>query len=254
MRLRAGVAIDLGTVNTLVYVAGRGLVIDEPSAIAARPDDWQRDRGGAGRGRSGWARSLQGVDVIHPLRDGVVADLTRRWPCCRRSCAGLTCAAARCGRSAVICVPGGATWVEQRSLAVAAGRSSPGATSSSSKSRSPPPPGPARPRRRVWCVHRGHRGRDHRGRGGDQRSPGACPVAAAGRQRDGRGDRAGRQGRPRLLIGRNAARNLKMNLGLTDAGDRMGRDGRCGRGEPHAPGRACAGTARGTGAGAQSSR
>ena len=34
MRLRAGVAIDLGTVNTLVYVADRGLVIDEPSAIA----------------------------------------------------------------------------------------------------------------------------------------------------------------------------------------------------------------------------
>ena len=143
MRLRAGVAIDLGTVNTLVYVAGRGLVIDEPSAIAARPDDWQRDRGGGRSGRSGWARSLQGVDVIHPLRDGVVADLTRRWPCCRRSCAGLTCAAARCGRSAVICVPGGATWVEQRSLAVAAGRSSPGATSSSSKSRSPPRRGPS---------------------------------------------------------------------------------------------------------------
>src|SRR5450432_985404 len=34
MRVRAGVAIDLGTVNTLVYVAGRGIVVDEPSAIA----------------------------------------------------------------------------------------------------------------------------------------------------------------------------------------------------------------------------
>ena len=33
MRFRAGVAIDRGTVNTLVYVAGRGLVVDEPSAI-----------------------------------------------------------------------------------------------------------------------------------------------------------------------------------------------------------------------------
>ena len=32
MRFRSGVAIDLGTVNTLVSVAGRGLVIDEPSA------------------------------------------------------------------------------------------------------------------------------------------------------------------------------------------------------------------------------
>ena len=34
MRLRPGVAIDLGTVNTLVSVTGRGLVIEEPSAIA----------------------------------------------------------------------------------------------------------------------------------------------------------------------------------------------------------------------------
>ena len=34
MRLRAGVAVDLGTVNTLVCMAGRGLVLEEPSAIA----------------------------------------------------------------------------------------------------------------------------------------------------------------------------------------------------------------------------
>ena len=34
MRLRARVAIDLGTVNTLVSVNGRGLVVDEPSAVA----------------------------------------------------------------------------------------------------------------------------------------------------------------------------------------------------------------------------
>ena len=34
MRLRPGVAIDLGTVNTLIYVSGRGIVLEEPSAIA----------------------------------------------------------------------------------------------------------------------------------------------------------------------------------------------------------------------------
>ena len=32
MRLRPGVAIDLGTVNTLIYVSGRGIVLEEPSA------------------------------------------------------------------------------------------------------------------------------------------------------------------------------------------------------------------------------
>jgi actin-like ATPase involved in cell morphogenesis len=34
MRFRSSVAIDLGTVNTLVWVAGRGIVLDEPTAIA----------------------------------------------------------------------------------------------------------------------------------------------------------------------------------------------------------------------------
>ena len=97
MRLRAGVAIDLGTVNTLVYVAGRGLVIDEPSAIAV-------DRATGKVTAVGQAADIlagkepQGVEVIHPLRDGVVADLERRWPCCRGSCAGPACAVACCGR------------------------------------------------------------------------------------------------------------------------------------------------------------
>ena len=34
MRFRSSVAIDLGTVNTLVWVAGRGIVLEEPTAIA----------------------------------------------------------------------------------------------------------------------------------------------------------------------------------------------------------------------------
>src|SRR2546430_16504748 len=120
MRLRAGVAIDLGTVNTLVYVAGRGLVIDEPSAIAVA--------GARGKVPAvGQAADIlagkepQGVEVIHPLRDGVVADLDA-------SVAMLQGFLRRAGLRrgllrplAVICVPGGATWVEQRSLAVAAG-------------------------------------------------------------------------------------------------------------------------------------
>src|SRR5260370_2078867 len=74
MRLRAGVAIDLGTVNTLVYVAGRGLVIDEPSAIGI-----DRSTGAVavvGRPADALAgKDTQDIEVIHPLRDGVIADL-----------------------------------------------------------------------------------------------------------------------------------------------------------------------------------
>jgi rod shape-determining protein MreB and related proteins len=119
MRLRAGVAIDLGTVNTLVCVAGRGLVVEEPSAIA-----FDRSSGGVvavGLEADALAgKETQEVSVIHPLRDGVIADLDA-------SAAMLQAFLRRAGLrrrglrpSAIICVPSGATWVERRSLAAAA--------------------------------------------------------------------------------------------------------------------------------------
>ncbi|HEV3289587.1 MAG TPA: rod shape-determining protein [Streptosporangiaceae bacterium] len=119
MRLRAGVAIDLGTVNTLVHVAGRGIVVDEPSAIAI-----ERGTGrfsAAGQAADSLAgKEPQGIEVIHPLRDGVVADLDA-------AAAMLQAFLRRAGLrrtllrpAAVVCVPGGATWVERRSLAAAA--------------------------------------------------------------------------------------------------------------------------------------
>ncbi len=119
MRLRAGVAIDLGTVNTLVHVAGRGIVTDEPSAIAVERGTGRLSAvGQAADGLAG--KEPQGIEVIHPLRDGVVADLDAAvgmlQAFLRR--AGIRRTLLR--PHAVICVPGGATWVERRSLATAA--------------------------------------------------------------------------------------------------------------------------------------
>ena len=74
MRIRGSVAIDLGTVNTLIWVAGRGIVLDEPSAIAI-------DSGNGAIVAIGTAadalaeKEPQDINVIHPLRDGVIADL-----------------------------------------------------------------------------------------------------------------------------------------------------------------------------------
>jgi rod shape-determining protein MreB and related proteins len=124
MRLRAGVAIDLGTVNTLVCIAGRGLVVEEPSAIAL---DRESGRvvavGHAADALAG--KDPRDTEVIHPLRDGVIADLD--------ASAAMLQAFLRQARlhrgllrpSAVVCVPGGATWVERRSLAAAVAASRP---------------------------------------------------------------------------------------------------------------------------------
>ncbi len=119
MRLRAGVAIDLGTVNTLVSIAGRGLVVEEPSAIAI-------DRGtgtvtAVGRAADALAgKDPLDLEVIHPLRDGVIADLEAATAMLQ---AFLHMARVRrflLRPSAVVCVPSGATEVERRSLAAAA--------------------------------------------------------------------------------------------------------------------------------------
>ncbi len=120
MRLRSGVAIDLGTVNTLVSVAGRGLVIDEPSAIALdRATGQVAAVGLAADALAG--KEPQDVQVIHPLRNGVVADLEASSAMLQ---AFLRRAKLRRGllrTTAVVCVPGGATYVERRSLAAALG-------------------------------------------------------------------------------------------------------------------------------------
>jgi actin-like ATPase involved in cell morphogenesis len=74
MRLRASVAIDLGTVNTLVWVAGRGIVLEEPTAIAI--DTAIGKVAAVGRAADALAdKEPQDIEVIHPLRDGVIADL-----------------------------------------------------------------------------------------------------------------------------------------------------------------------------------
>ena len=119
MRFRSGVAIDLGTVNTLVYVAGRGIVIEEPSAIAV-----SRSTGAVvavGLAADGLTdKEPLDVEVLHPLRDGVIADLESA-VAMMQSFLRMARLRRRLGRTiAVICLPVEATWVERRSVAAAA--------------------------------------------------------------------------------------------------------------------------------------
>jgi rod shape-determining protein MreB len=120
MRFRSGVAVDLGTVNTLVWVAGRGLVLQEPSAVAI-------DSATGAVAAIGTAADVltdkepRGVEVVHPLRDGVIADLEAAVAMLH----GFLRLALRSRfrpAHVVVCVPGEATFVERRSvIAVVAG-------------------------------------------------------------------------------------------------------------------------------------
>ncbi|MGO9078958.1 MAG: rod shape-determining protein [Streptosporangiaceae bacterium] len=119
MRLRAGVAIDLGTVNTLISVTGRGIVLEEPSAIALNTVTGTVTAvGSAADALAG--KEPKDVEVIHPLRDGVIADLAAATAMLQGFLHQAKVRRTVLRPSAVLCVPGGATWVERRSLAAAA--------------------------------------------------------------------------------------------------------------------------------------
>lgn len=73
-------SIDLGTANTLIYVRGKGIVLNEPSVVAIRQE---RGPGGAKNiaavgkaAKSMLGRTPGNIQAIRPLKDGVIADFT----------------------------------------------------------------------------------------------------------------------------------------------------------------------------------
>jgi rod shape-determining protein MreB len=74
------IAIDLGTANTLIYVRGKGIVLDEPSVVAIR-----QEAGPAGKktllavgveAKRMLGRAPANIQAIRPMKDGVIADFT----------------------------------------------------------------------------------------------------------------------------------------------------------------------------------
>jgi rod shape-determining protein MreB and related proteins len=119
MQLRSGVAIDLGTVNTLVHVVGRGVVIEEPSAIAvSRVTGEVVAVGQAADALTG--KEPQDIEVMHPLRDGVIADLDATVAMLQAFLRQARLRRRLARTAAVICLPVETTWVERRSVAAAA--------------------------------------------------------------------------------------------------------------------------------------
>lgn len=69
------IAIDLGTVNVLVHVQGRGVVLQEPSVVAIREDGNKTIIVEVGRAaREMYGRTPGEIEVMRPLREGVIAD------------------------------------------------------------------------------------------------------------------------------------------------------------------------------------
>ncbi len=67
------VGIDLGTANTLVYVRGKGIVINEPSFVATEKKTRRPIEVGA-RAKEMWSKNPRDIMIVRPLRDGVISE------------------------------------------------------------------------------------------------------------------------------------------------------------------------------------
>ncbi len=108
-------AVDLGTANTLVYVRGDGIVLNEPSVVAVDSRD-DRVLAVGVQAKRMIGRTPGHIRTVRPLRDGVIADLGL----CEKMLAYFIRRAHGSRRLAkprmVICVPSGITGVEQRAV------------------------------------------------------------------------------------------------------------------------------------------
>src|SRR5665811_91273 len=68
-----GIAVDLGTANTLVYVKGEGIVLNEPSVVALDRET-KRILGVGLEAKRMLGRTPDGVIAVRPMKDGVIAD------------------------------------------------------------------------------------------------------------------------------------------------------------------------------------
>ena len=114
------VAIDLGTANTVVYVRGSGIIINEPSVVAMEtsPNGIRRVRAVGDDAKLMMGKTPDNLQTIRPLRSGVIADLEVAEEMIKhfiRKAHGGPSRFSR-GPEVVICIPSGATPVERRAI------------------------------------------------------------------------------------------------------------------------------------------
>jgi rod shape-determining protein MreB and related proteins len=108
-------AVDLGTANTLVYVRGRGIVLNEPSVVAVNTTTNAILAVGAEAKRM-IGRTPAHIRAIRPLRDGVIADFDITEKMLRYFIQKVHHRRFMAKPRVVVCVPSGITGVEQRAV------------------------------------------------------------------------------------------------------------------------------------------
>ena len=110
-------AIDLGTANTLVYVKGEGVVLNEPSVVAKIDNQGHTQVLAVGdEAKQMLGRTHGKIEAIRPLRDGVIADFEVAEQMIKHFIKKVHKGRSLTNPQIVICVPSGATNVERRAI------------------------------------------------------------------------------------------------------------------------------------------
>ncbi|PPR77336.1 MAG: Rod shape-determining protein MreB [Alphaproteobacteria bacterium MarineAlpha2_Bin1] len=115
--MSADMAIDLGTANTLVYVKGRGVVLNEPSVVAIVKQRGKKEVLAVGdEAKVMLGRTPGNIEAIRPLRDGVIADFEVAEEMIKHFISKVHNRRSFASPQVIIAVPSGSTAVERRAI------------------------------------------------------------------------------------------------------------------------------------------
>ena len=115
--LSADMAIDLGTANTLVYVKGKDIVLNEPSVVAIADFKGKKQVLAVGEeAKMMLGRTPGNISAIRPLRDGVIADFEIAEDMIKYFINRVHNRRGFASPQIVVCVPSGSTAVERRAI------------------------------------------------------------------------------------------------------------------------------------------
>src|ERR1700748_2324607 len=115
--LSSDIAIDLGTANTLVYVKGRGIILNEPSVVAITTNRGKAQVLAVGdEAKLMLGRTPGNIQAIRPLRDGVIADFEVAEAMIKHFISKVHNRRSFAHPQIVVCVPSGSTAVERRAI------------------------------------------------------------------------------------------------------------------------------------------
>src|SRR4051812_50055455 len=115
--LSSDMAIDLGTANTLVYVRGRGIVLNEPSVVATFTKGGKKQVRAVGNdAKMMLGRTPGNIEAIRPMRDGVIADFEVAEEMIKHFIRKVHNRRSFANPMIIVCVPSGSTAVERRAI------------------------------------------------------------------------------------------------------------------------------------------